>query len=126
MGDFNDILAASEKKGRVERAQWLIHGFKEAIFESGLTDLHMEGYNYTWFKSLGTNKAVEEKLDRAMANNDWFNMFTATTLKCVTATASDHYPLKLECVPKLQFQRKKNQFRFENSWLVDPEFVPFV
>ncbi|MCI77735.1 endonuclease/exonuclease/phosphatase family protein, partial [Trifolium medium] len=43
MGDFNDILAPSEKKGRNERAPWLINGFRSAVLDSGLVDVHMEG-----------------------------------------------------------------------------------
>jgi hypothetical protein len=30
-GDFNDILAPSEKKGRNDRAPWLINGFRSAV-----------------------------------------------------------------------------------------------
>jgi hypothetical protein len=35
IGDFNDILTADEKKGRVERASWLINGFKQAVSDAG-------------------------------------------------------------------------------------------
>ncbi|MCI09869.1 endonuclease/exonuclease/phosphatase family protein, partial [Trifolium medium] len=65
IGDFNDILSATEKKGRAERSPWLINGFRSAVADAGLTDVHMEGYPFTWFKSLGTVRAFEEKLDRA-------------------------------------------------------------
>jgi len=126
IGDFNDILSASEKKGRTERAPWLIHGFRQAVLDAGLVDVHMEGYNFTWFKSLGTDRAVEEKLDRALANNSWHSMFSTASLECLTTTASDHYPLRLSCVPNLQQHKNGKKFRFENSWLVEPEFSPFV
>jgi hypothetical protein len=86
----------------------------------------MEGYNFTWFKSLGTVRAVEEKLDRALANNSWHSMFSTASWECLTTTASDHYPLRLSCVPNLQQHKHGKKFRFENSWLVEPEFSPFV
>jgi len=52
IGDFNDILSSEEKKGRSERAPWLICGFRQAVLDAGLFDLHMTGYAFTWFKSL--------------------------------------------------------------------------
>jgi hypothetical protein len=75
IGDFNDILSSEEKKGRSERPQWLIRGFRQAMLDAGLVDLHMTGYKFTWFKSLGTARAVEEKLDKALVNSTWYNLF---------------------------------------------------
>jgi len=40
-----------------------------------LSDVPIEGYPFTWFKSLGILRVVEERLDRALANNLWFNIF---------------------------------------------------
>jgi len=37
--------------------------------------IHMDDYAFTWFKSLTTDRAVEERLDRAMANDSWFDKF---------------------------------------------------
>ncbi|MCH83167.1 endonuclease/exonuclease/phosphatase family protein [Trifolium medium] len=65
IGDFNDILSLDEKRGRTDRPEWLIHGFREAVTDAGLIDIELTGYPFTWFKSLGTARAVEEKLDRA-------------------------------------------------------------
>lgn len=31
--------------------------------DAGLVDVPMNGYPFTWFKSLGTDREVEEKLD---------------------------------------------------------------
>ena len=80
IGDFNDILTTTEKKGRTDRAPWLIHGFRDVIQDAGLTDIYMEGYNFTWFKSLGTDRAMEEKHDKDLANDSWFNLFQRPTL----------------------------------------------
>ena len=63
---------------------------------AGLTEVYMKGYLYTWFKSLGTPKAVEVKLDRALANADWFHMFPNVTVENLVAPTSDHYPLLLK------------------------------
>jgi hypothetical protein len=126
LGDFNDILLPSEKKGRNDRAPWLINGFRSAVLDSGLVDIHMEGYPFTWFKSLGTFRAVEERLDRALANDAWFQKFPNAILENMPAPASDHYPILLVCEPGNRISRVRSRFKFENAWLVDPEFSDFV
>jgi hypothetical protein len=126
VGDFNDILAPSEKKGRNERASWLINGFRSAVLDSGLSDVHMEGYPFTWFKSLGTVRVVEEKLDRALASETWHNYFPHAVLENLPAPASDHYPILLIREPGPRNRHRQSRFKFENAWLADPDFSPFV
>ena len=48
LGDFNDLLEASEKKGRIDHPNWKLQGFKSAISYSGLIDVGMDGYPFTW------------------------------------------------------------------------------
>ncbi|KEH16694.1 endonuclease/exonuclease/phosphatase family protein [Medicago truncatula] len=91
MGDFNDILHADEKKGRATRPNWLIRGFRKATQATGLIDVPMEGYPFTWFKSLGTVRAVEEKLNRAMATNSWMQLFPNAKLENLVAPSSDPF-----------------------------------
>ena len=46
-------------------------------------------------KVLVQSRAVEEKLDRALVNFDWCNMFLNASLECLSTTSSDQYPLWL-------------------------------
>jgi exonuclease III len=92
-------MDASEKRGRNLRSNWLINGFRHAVLESGLVNVPVEGYPFTWFKSLGTPRAVEERLDRALANNEWFNLFPMATLENQETPSSDHYPILLNRSP---------------------------
>ncbi|GAU39464.1 hypothetical protein TSUD_158950 [Trifolium subterraneum] len=126
IGDFNDILSSDEKRERTDRPEWLIHGFREAVTDAGLIDIELTGYPFTWFKSLGTARAVEEKLDRALANMDWCNMFVDAKLECLTTTASDHYPLLLSWECKTDLTLFPKQFKFEQAWLLEPNFKQFV
>ncbi|CAJ2669983.1 unnamed protein product [Trifolium pratense] len=119
IGDFNDILSVNEKKGRNERPNWLIDGFRKAIIDAGLSDVHMEGYPFTWFKSLGTPRAVEEKLDRALANGSWFQMFPYAKVENLVAPASDHYPILLDRDPAIRSCRPQRKFKFENAWCLE-------
>jgi len=126
LGDFNDILSPNEKKGRNERANWLISGFRRAVQDAGLVDVHMEGYAYTWFKSLGMVRAVEERLDRALATDTWSNLFPNAILENLPAPSSDHCPIMLLCDPGIRGRRMQSRFKFENAWLLDPNFSNYV
>ncbi|CAN1135936.1 hypothetical protein LINPERPRIM_LOCUS20791 [Linum perenne] len=63
MGDFNDIRHESEKWGLRDHLPALFAGFQVAVLDSGLTDVTLDGYPFTWHRGSGVNK-VEEKLDR--------------------------------------------------------------
>jgi len=119
-GDFNDILDASEKRGRTIRPPWLINGFRRAVFDSGLSDVPVEGYPYTWFKSLGTSHAVKERLDRTLDNNLWFDMFPNAFVETLVAPASDHYPILVNVAPTPRPHVHKRFFRYENAWQLEP------
>lgn len=126
IGDFNDILSPHEKKGNNERANWLINGFRNAVCDSGLAEVHTEGYLYTWFKSLGTTRAVEERLDRALATENWQIQFPDAVLENLPAPSSDHYAILLSCESISNNRRVLPRFKFENAWLADPGFSSFV
>jgi hypothetical protein len=118
-------MDANEKRGRTMRSLWLINGFRQAVLDSGLSDIPVNGYPFTSFKHLGTARAVEERLDRALANNDWFNLFPIAKLKNLVAPASDHYPIFLESSPQVRYQSNQRHFRFENAWKLKPRFNDF-
>ncbi|KAH9648318.1 reverse transcriptase domain-containing protein [Citrus sinensis] len=48
IGDFNDLLHNSEKRGGCQHPNWKLKGFRDAVSDPGLVDLSMEGYQYTW------------------------------------------------------------------------------
>lgn len=73
--DFNELLSSNEKKGITDRPNWMITDFRQAIQDVGLFDIPLEGYSFTWFKSLGTSRVVEERLDKVVTNTDWRNFF---------------------------------------------------
>ena len=125
-GDFNDILDASEKRGRTIRPPWLINGFRRVVFDSGLSDVPVEGYPYTWLKSLGTSHAVEERLDHALGNNLWFDMFPNAIVETLVAPASDHYPILVNVAPTPRPHVHKRLFRYENAWQLEPGFKELV
>ena len=47
----------------------------DSIKNCGFIDLGMEGYQFTWDKSRGTDNWVKERLNRAFATDDWLRQF---------------------------------------------------
>jgi len=119
MGEFNDILHADEKKGRASRPNWLIRGFRPAVQDDELVDFHMEGYTFTWFKSLGTPRVVKEKLYRALENKPWMQMFLNVILEKLVAPSYDHFPISLDRTLVAQSHRIKRSFKFENACRIE-------
>lgn len=109
IGDFNDILDMDEKIGRVERPQWFIDGFRNAVLDCELSDISLDGYQFTWSHRLDSDVAVEERLDRAMVTPAWWSLFPDARLQNLMAPISDHNPILLSTVAAgiHVFQRKK-------------------
>ncbi|XP_019175849.1 PREDICTED: uncharacterized protein LOC109171175 [Ipomoea nil] len=80
LGDFNDLLAQSEKRGRLPHPNGLIEGFSEALEDCGLLSLPMIGYPYIWERGKGTVDWVEERLDRAVTGSRGFRFENAWLL----------------------------------------------
>jgi hypothetical protein len=68
IGDFNDHLSPADKSGGPDRSLWLIRGFQNAVNDCNLCDLPLTGYQFTWFKSIGSSQAKEACLDKALVS----------------------------------------------------------
>lgn len=88
MGDFNDILFNEEIRGQPDRQLWVIRGFQEVVQESMLVDLPMEGYRYTWTKSV-----KEGQLDRILVSQSSLDAFPHNFFVNGVSDKSDHTPL---------------------------------
>lgn len=120
IGDFNDLLRQTEKKGGRPHPNALLHGFADALEYCNLFDLGMCGYSFTWERGRGKINWVEERLDRAVASNSWRLLFQNARLENINTVSSDHSAISLDLESKQNVYRKK-LFRFENAWLKDDE-----
>jgi endonuclease/exonuclease/phosphatase family metal-dependent hydrolase len=125
IGDFNDLLAQEDKRGIHPHPNWLCNGFRSAVCDCDLTDIHLEGYPYTWIKSRGSSDVIEERLDRAMANSQWLATYTGVKLVNLLTSHSDHSPIFLQNSP-LVMNGRTYSFRFENSWLKEEDIDDVV
>jgi hypothetical protein len=61
IGDFNDLLSQQDKVGIHPHPNWLCLGFREAVDDCALFDIKLHGHPFTWIKSSGTNRVLEER-----------------------------------------------------------------
>ncbi|XP_074356168.1 uncharacterized protein LOC141695859 [Apium graveolens] len=118
-GDMNNIVAQIDKRCGVLYPQWLLDGFNEVLTETGLKDLDLYGHQYTWERGRNTTTLLEIRLDRAMANSSWFDLFPLTKLYNLEGSPSNHSPIFMEPVSRQKGNYRK-KFHFENAWLMEP------
>ncbi|KAL8115437.1 hypothetical protein AgCh_022072 [Apium graveolens] len=95
IGDFNDMINVSEKRGGRRQPRYLMEGFKQTIEECGLVDLGFKSEAFTWERARGIERWVWKRLDRGMANVDWLELFPSAVVKVLEVSSSDHPPLYL-------------------------------
>ncbi|XP_074282866.1 uncharacterized protein LOC141607414 [Silene latifolia] len=79
IGDFNEVLFATEMKGDT-RPQWQMNNFREAVDDCGLRDVVFEGYAFAYDNGQIEDDNRQTRLDRALCNDDWAEMFPRAKL----------------------------------------------
>ncbi|GJV40039.1 RNA-directed DNA polymerase, eukaryota [Tanacetum coccineum] len=108
-GDFNEVRTNDERRGSWFNS-YNARLFNHFISSSGLVDIKMEGYAFTWSHP-SANKM--SKLDRFLISDGIISLFPSITALCLDRHLSDHRPILL-CEVKLDFG--PTPFRFYHSW----------
>lgn len=78
----------------------------------------MKGRPFTWGKSRGTTHWVKERLDRAVASEDWCLRYEHATVLNMEVLTSNHTTLFVD-IEKVRVRAQRGRFMFENAWLHD-------
>ncbi|XP_031131674.1 uncharacterized protein LOC116033058 [Ipomoea triloba] len=120
LGDFNDLLYQTEKRGGNPHPENLLHGFGEAVEECCLAQLPMRGYQFTWERGKGTTHWMEERLDKVLASDEWSAMLDSAFVENLLTRTSDHSAIYLCVNPVVQStSRALRGFKFEMAWVHD-------
>lgn len=93
-GDFNEILYGYEKQGGQPRVQACLDRFREALEVCGVQDLGFEGDRFTWRNHCHpADRYVRERLDRAVASQNWCRRFPMFHVINGDPRHSDHRPV---------------------------------
>lgn len=92
-GDLNEVLSGSEKwGGRIVNSSQA-QEYKNWMNANGLIDLGYQGQDFTWTNGREGNDLIKERLDRALANAEWLDVFPNSKVIHLPRTFSDHCPI---------------------------------
>lgn len=109
-GDFNEIVNNMEKSGGKDRAESTFCAFRSFLSQCDLFDLQHTGNFLSWRSIRGSQETctyvVHCRLDRAVSNSDWSDMFPTARSHYLLFEGSDYRPLLSVFDPtKLKSQR---------------------
>ncbi|KAI3840817.1 hypothetical protein MKW92_034803, partial [Papaver armeniacum] len=100
IGDLNITINPQEKISSAKSAQSSINKrIQEWLLQTDLLDVTFSGYPYTWSNHRQATQQVQAKLDKAMANSKWHDIFQSAKVYSLTAFGSDHSPIILHTNP---------------------------
>lgn len=92
---MNNVCSQEDKRGGRPYPQPLISGFLNVLEDCNLFDMNLQGYPFTWERGARTTDRIEVRLDRALTNIEFLNVFKDATLTNLEVSTSDHCPLLL-------------------------------
>ncbi|KAK1262730.1 hypothetical protein QJS04_geneDACA000980 [Acorus gramineus] len=111
MGDFN-VIRRMEERNRTGYASPAMNTFSDWIEEEGLIDLPISNHEFTW--SNMREEPSLARLDRALIDEEWEEMYPNCGVRGLPRVTSDHVPLLLESSSTAR--RPRGPFRFESWW----------
>lgn len=124
-GDFNATLLYEEKEGGVPVRESQIENFRSALDDCGLQDLDYLGDTFTWTNRQGESDQIIERLDKFIANEEYWQLFPNCSVTHLNWANSDHRPIMLQATSDLDSsdlgKHKRRIFRFEEVWATQPE-----
>ncbi|XP_042952207.1 uncharacterized protein LOC122289289 [Carya illinoinensis] len=126
-GDFNEILHQKEKQGATSRPYKQIEAFRKVVEICGLHDLHSQGQRFTWSNNKSGREFTKERIDRAMVNKEWNELFSSASCTALATIKSDHSPLYINKQNSGNGKRKRRTcFRYEANWDLKEECTKVV
>ncbi|VAI29049.1 unnamed protein product [Triticum turgidum subsp. durum] len=128
-GDFNEALHGEEHMGVRGRDDNQMMMFRECLDECGLIDLGYIGPKYTWSNRQEDGRNVRVRLDRAIANGDFLQLFDDCTVENIITTSSDHLAILVKIANKGRqgaINHVLRSFKFEAAWTRAPDYVQMI
>ena len=109
-GDFNDLTSNSEKTGGAERSEGSFTDLRTFLSEGDLYDLQHSGDPLSWRGKRGDD-IVRCRLDRAVANSLWAEIFPTARTQYMAYEGSDHKPIVSFFEPEKK--KRRGLFRYD-------------
>ena len=114
LGDFNEMLHASEKIGGTPLSTGKIQRLPNFLHYSHSHDATVQGRLFTW-KKIVRGHLIYEKLDRVLFRDDCLQLFPNYFVTNGPFTCSDHAYVYLNTDPSHE-PRRGTTFKYQHSW----------
>lgn len=95
LGDLNLTLYFSEKQSLSTHSAPSFQIVHDTIHMHGLRDVPFTGNPFTWSNHRKNQHLVKTRIDRALANNEWFIMYKDSIINNLLPHGSYHAPILL-------------------------------
>jgi len=116
VGDFNETMWQFEHFSSTKRGERQMEAFREALEFCGMHDLGFVGLPWTFDNKQFGRRNVRVRLDRAVADDNWSNLFDQASVEHLVSPCSDHCPILLRLAPADAQGVKPKILRYEIMW----------
>ncbi|GJX41003.1 hypothetical protein Tco_0255993 [Tanacetum coccineum] len=124
LGDFNVSLSADEKSTGTSYIDTGMRDFQECVEDLELSDVNSTGLRFTWNQKPKGDDGILKKIDRIMANLEFYESFVGSSALFQPYRISDHSPAVLR-IP-MHSTRKPRPFKFYNLLVHNTRFKDVV
>ncbi|GKD13427.1 zinc finger, CCHC-type containing protein [Tanacetum coccineum] len=124
LGDFNVSLHVNDKSTGTSYIDRGMRDFQECVDSIEVLDVNSTGLRYTWNQKPKGGEGILKKIDRIMANSDFYDVFVGSSAYFQPYRISDHTPAVLR-IPMIA-AHKPRPFKFYNILAQNPRFKEIV
>ncbi|GJS29411.1 hypothetical protein Tco_0490031 [Tanacetum coccineum] len=124
LGDFNVSLHAHDKSTGTSYIDRGMKDFQECVDSIGVYDVNCTGLRYTWNQKPMGGDGILKKIDRIMANSEFYRVFVGSNAYFQPYRISDHTPAVLR-IPMTAAKRPR-PFKFYNILVQHDRFAEIV
>lgn len=103
--------------------------FRDCLEDCELVDLGFSGPKFTWNNKQQGNGNIKVRLDRAVANGQFIQLFDDCHVENVITSSSDHYAILILVIKEPRHSENnyyKNDFKYEAMWARAPDYNEVV
>ncbi|KAM0870562.1 hypothetical protein ACQ4PT_039934 [Festuca glaucescens] len=116
VGDFNEALWQHEHMSACRRPEGQMAAFRDALMICELKDLEFQGTPFTYDNMRRGNANVKVRLDRALADDRWRDIYSDASVVHLVSPCSDHYPLLIKMTREVVSSPMRKCKRYEIMW----------
>ena len=126
LGDFNEALWQYEHFSACLRAESQMAAFRDCVQVCELNDLGFSGLPFTFDNKRAGHNNVRVRLDRALTDNSWRDIFSDSSVVHLVSPCLDHCPILLSMAKEIRPAAQGHCPRYEIFWERDPTLKEFL